>query len=54
MKCPDCKGEAGSWNAVLWHGPGGGEWLECWCDDGHLSLKSWIGYWLTILGEKML
>lgn len=28
-KCPNCKGQGGHDNPVLWKGLGGGEYLEC-------------------------
>lgn len=54
MRCPECKGEGGWWNEVLWKGPGGGEWLNCWCEGGRLTLRSWLGYWLIRLGEWIM
>lgn len=56
MKCPDCKGDSGEWNAVLWRGVGGGEWIECgYCNGtGKVLPFDWLFWWLVLIpGEKI-
>lgn len=50
MKCPSCNGEGGEWNAILWRGIGGGEWLRCGLCDGAGTVRlsrflrwQWLG-----------
>jgi hypothetical protein len=46
MICPDCKGDGGEWEAVLWRGIGGGPYNKCdYCKGrGYVSLWDWIRY----------
>lgn len=58
MICPDCKGEGGEWETVLWKGPGGGPYYECcYCDgDGKVPLFKYL-YWKIFVvgfGEKLV
>ena len=54
MKCPTCKGEGGEYNEVLWKGPGGGEWIDCWCGDGMVTFRQWLHYYLTEFLDRWL
>lgn len=51
MRCPDCHGEGGDWNVVLWWGPGGGEWIDCgYCDEnGTVSIRRWLYWYLVVI-----
>jgi hypothetical protein len=57
MNCPTCKGEGGDYEAVLWHGVGGGPYYECnYCTgSGVVSLAKFL-YWhiIVIFWEEVI
>jgi len=53
VECPMCNGEGGEYNAVLWNGIGGGEYLSCdFClGDGEIT-KDKMNEWNESLEEE--
>ena len=51
MICPDCKGSGGEYDAVLWHGIGGGPYYECdYCHGkGKVSLGWWLHWYIVVI-----
>ena len=51
MKCPNCKGDGGEYEAVLWYGAGGGPYYECdYCSgSGHVNILMWCYWWIVVV-----
>ena len=55
MRCPVCKGEGGEYDAVIYHGAGGGPYYQCvYCDGtGIVGLIKLIIYKIAELRDGM-